>query len=245
MAGHHRRQDPGPRAATGVGDRRRLRAAAVPDRRPLRTVRRHRHLGSRRRVDSRVPAGQRHRLARPGRADGPGPRMSPTGCHAPTSTPSSSTRWSSTSPDAAYLAEVMDNAMELLAPGGTLFIGDVRNHSLQNAFQTGIAVSTAAARRASDAAVIQPARPSTPCSANAELPVRPRSSSPWLTTMPRRPDSTSRSSVAPSDNELSRYRYDVTDAQGSRPGSVTGPAVPSWTGPRARTVRRAAGPAQR
>ena len=40
-------------------------------------------------------------------------------------------------PNAGYLAEVIDNAVDLLAPGGALFIGDVRNHSLQGAFQTG------------------------------------------------------------------------------------------------------------
>ncbi len=44
-------------------------------------------------------------------------------------------------PNAAYLAEVIDNAMELLVPGGTLFIGDVRNQALQNAFQTGIVLA--------------------------------------------------------------------------------------------------------
>ena len=31
--------------------------------------------------------------------------------------------------------------MELLAPGGALFIGDVRNHTLQGAFQTAIALA--------------------------------------------------------------------------------------------------------
>ncbi|MCV7174712.1 class I SAM-dependent methyltransferase, partial [Mycolicibacterium sphagni] len=41
-------------------------------------------------------------------------------------------------PNAAYLAEVLDNAVELLAPGGAVFIGDIRNHTLQGAFQTGV-----------------------------------------------------------------------------------------------------------
>src|SRR4029077_8293924 len=34
-------------------------------------------------------------------------------------------------PSAGYLTEVLAVAMRLLAPGGALFIGDVRNHSLQ------------------------------------------------------------------------------------------------------------------
>ena len=44
-------------------------------------------------------------------------------------------------PNARYLADVIDNAVDLLAPGGTLFIGDVRNHSLQGAFQTAVALA--------------------------------------------------------------------------------------------------------
>src|ERR1700722_2597889 len=55
-------------------------------------------------------------------------------------------------PNGGYLAEIIDSAMELLAPGGTLFIGDVRNHSLQGAFQTAIALARA---RATDPAEIR------------------------------------------------------------------------------------------
>ena len=48
-------------------------------------------------------------------------------------------------PNAGYLAEVIDSAMDLLAPGGAVFIGDVRNHSLQGAFQTAVALARTAA----------------------------------------------------------------------------------------------------
>ncbi|WP_139331236.1 class I SAM-dependent methyltransferase, partial [Mycobacterium sp. IS-1264] len=44
-------------------------------------------------------------------------------------------------PNAPYLAEVIDSAMRLLAPGGSVFVGDVRNHALQGAFQTGVALA--------------------------------------------------------------------------------------------------------
>ena len=44
-------------------------------------------------------------------------------------------------PNAGYLAEVIDNALDLLAPGGALFIGDVRNHTLQGALQTAVALA--------------------------------------------------------------------------------------------------------
>ena len=55
-------------------------------------------------------------------------------------------------PNAGYLAEVIDNAVDLLAPGGALFIGDVRNHTLQGAFQTAVAL---ARTNATDAAEIR------------------------------------------------------------------------------------------
>ena len=43
-------------------------------------------------------------------------------------------------PNAGYLADLIDDAMDLLAPGGSLFIGDVRNHTLQGAFHTAVAL---------------------------------------------------------------------------------------------------------
>ncbi|WP_156736920.1 methyltransferase, partial [Mycobacterium sp. E3298] len=59
-------------------------------------------------------------------------------------------------PNAGYLAEVIDTAMELLAPGGALFIGDIRNHALQGPFQTAIVLTRAgAAAEAAEAAEIR------------------------------------------------------------------------------------------
>ena len=43
-------------------------------------------------------------------------------------------------PSAGYLLDVLATAMRLLAPGGAVFIGDVRNLSLLRAFTTGIIV---------------------------------------------------------------------------------------------------------
>src|SRR5262249_51655920 len=40
-------------------------------------------------------------------------------------------------PSAAYLLDVLAAALRLLAPGGALFVGDVRNLSLLRAFTTG------------------------------------------------------------------------------------------------------------
>ena len=47
-------------------------------------------------------------------------------------------------PNARYLADLIGDAMDLLAPGGSLFIGDVRNHTLQGAFHTAVALARTA-----------------------------------------------------------------------------------------------------
>ena len=55
-------------------------------------------------------------------------------------------------PNGGYLADLLDQAIDLLAPGGSLFIGDVRNHTLQGAFQTAVAL---ARTTSSDAAEVR------------------------------------------------------------------------------------------
>ncbi|WP_035796832.1 non-ribosomal peptide synthetase [Kitasatospora mediocidica] len=47
-------------------------------------------------------------------------------------------------PDAGYLAQVVDRCLDLLAPGGTLFVGDVRNLHTERALQAGVACERAA-----------------------------------------------------------------------------------------------------
>lgn len=44
-------------------------------------------------------------------------------------------------PNKEYLAALIDKALDLLAPGGALFIGDVRNHSLHRTLQTAVALA--------------------------------------------------------------------------------------------------------
>ncbi|WP_459758658.1 hypothetical protein, partial [Mycobacterium riyadhense] len=41
-------------------------------------------------------------------------------------------------PSAGYLLDVLDSALGLLAPGGAIFLGDVRNLTLLETFSTGI-----------------------------------------------------------------------------------------------------------
>ena len=80
---------------------------------------------------------QRPGAGRPGRAALPGRRRDRRAARPATSTPSSSTRSSSTSRASTTCTEVIRGALDLLAPGGALFVGDVRNLRLARAFQTG------------------------------------------------------------------------------------------------------------
>ena len=118
-------------------------------------------------------------------------------------------------PNAAYLGEVIDNAMELLAPGGTLFIGDVRNHSLQNAFQTGIVLARHAAAGL-DAAVIRQ-RVQHAVLGEPELLLAPEFFTGWADSHVAASGVDIQVKRGTSDNELSRYRYDVTIRKGPGP----------------------------
>jgi amino acid adenylation domain-containing protein len=109
-------------------------------------------------------------------------------------------------PNGGYLTDVIDNALDLLAPGGTLFLGDVRNHSLQGAFQTAIAL---ARMTTTDAAEIRQ-RVHRAMLGEPELLLAPEFFTSWAAD---------HASVAGlgievkrglGDNELNRYRYDVT-----------------------------------
>jgi amino acid adenylation domain-containing protein len=109
-------------------------------------------------------------------------------------------------PNGAYLTDVIDNAVDLLAPGGTLFLGDVRNHSLQGALQTAIAL---ARMTTTDAAEIRQ-RVHRAMLGEPELLLAPEFFTSWAAD---------HASVAGlgievkrglGDNELNRYRYDVT-----------------------------------
>jgi acyl carrier protein len=110
-------------------------------------------------------------------------------------------------PSATYLAEVIDTAMGLLAPGGALFIGDVRNHSLQGAFQTGVALARTGADTDTDDIRHRVQRA---VLGEPELMLAPEFFTNWVA------ESTSAAGVdievkrGEADNELTRYRYDVT-----------------------------------
>ncbi|MFJ3306940.1 amino acid adenylation domain-containing protein, partial [Streptomyces sp. NPDC086549] len=113
-------------------------------------------------------------------------------------------------PTAAYLAEVIDRLMGLLAPGGTLFIGDVRNLRLLRSLTTAVQLhkvvrdnpdtDLATVRRAVEQAL----------RVEKELLVDPD----YFTALPDRLDGLGAVTVqlkrGRHHNELTRYRYDVT-----------------------------------
>jgi amino acid adenylation domain-containing protein/thioester reductase-like protein/non-ribosomal peptide synthase protein (TIGR01720 family) len=120
-------------------------------------------------------------------------------------------------PNAAYLAEVLDKAMDLLAPGGAVFIGDVRNHTLQEAFQTGIALArsggnssaptTGSAPKMEAADIRRKVRHA--MLGEAELLLAPEFFTDWAANRPSAGGLDIQVKRGLADNELNRYRYDV------------------------------------
>ena len=117
--------------------------------------------------------------------------------------------------------------MELLAPGGSLFIGDVRNLNLQSAFQTGIAAGPRHDHRRR--------RPRSangsgaPVLGEPELLLAPEFFTTWAAGQPvgcrgRHP----RSNAVGPTTSCNRYRYDVTLHKAPAPARSVA-AVPGWT----------------
>ena len=97
--------------------------------------------------------------------------------------------------------------MDLLAPGGTLFLGDVRNHSLQGAFQTAVALARTTAT--TDAAEIRQ-RVQRAMLSESELLLAPEFFTTWAADHPSVAGLDIEVKRGLADNELNRYRYDVT-----------------------------------
>ncbi|MFG2026730.1 amino acid adenylation domain-containing protein [Streptomyces sp. NPDC048825] len=100
-------------------------------------------------------------------------------------------------PSIDYLTSVIQGAMELLAPGGALFVGDVRNLRLARTFQTEIQLARGVSGDALGKAVERGLR------LEKELLVDPD----YFTTLGYGVDL--RTKRARHHNELSRYRYDA------------------------------------
>jgi SAM-dependent methyltransferase len=111
-------------------------------------------------------------------------------------------------PNAGYLAEVIDNAVELLVPGGTLFVGDVRNHTLHGALQTAIAL---ARTNTTDTAEIRQ-RVHRAMVSETELLLAPEFFTTWAAEHPSVAGVDIEVKRGAADNELNRYRYAHTGA---------------------------------
>ncbi len=129
-------------------------------------------------------------------------------------------------PGAAYLSELIDNAMDLLTPGGALFIGDIRNLTLQGAFQTGVAFARASGE---DGAEIRQ-RVHRAIVSEPELLVAPEFFTAWAAARSTATGLDIQVKRGSHDNELNRYRYDVVVHKGPRPARSLA-LVPSrtWT----------------
>ncbi|MBV8789191.1 MAG: amino acid adenylation domain-containing protein, partial [Mycobacterium sp.] len=130
-------------------------------------------------------------------------------------------------PNAGYLAEVIDTVMDLLAPGGAVFIGDVRNHALQGAFQTAIALARSGG---GDTAEIRQ-RVRHAMLGETELLLAPEFFTTWADARPAAGGLDIRIKRGSADNELNQYRYDVVIHKAAGPvRSVAAEPTWAWAG---------------
>ncbi|MCB9442240.1 MAG: methyltransferase [Mycolicibacterium sp.] len=110
-------------------------------------------------------------------------------------------------PSAGYLLDVLDVAMTMLAPGGALFLGDVRNLSLLSAFTTKVVCTDADAERETAAAVRERIRRE--MLDEQELLLSPE----FFAALPQRIPAIAAVDIQLKNmgaiNELSSYRYEV------------------------------------
>ncbi|MEJ8277563.1 amino acid adenylation domain-containing protein [Pseudonocardia spirodelae] len=124
-------------------------------------------------------------------------------------------------PGPEYLTDVLRRAAALLAPGGAVFVGDVRHAGLLRTFRAGVTAARAAGaepaalRRALDGAVAW----------EGELLCGPE----FFTTLDGFAADV-RIKRARAHDELSRYRYDVVLRPGAAPAADPGAVALSWEG---------------
>lgn len=109
-------------------------------------------------------------------------------------------------PDLGYLRSVLRRAVELVAAGGRIFVGDVRNLQLLEPFHASVQIEKAGSGlsvRHIKARVAQAAE------FDKELVIDPRFFADLPKDLPRISDVTIQIKRGESDNELTRYRYDV------------------------------------
>ncbi|MYW06695.1 class I SAM-dependent methyltransferase, partial [Streptomyces sp. SID3343] len=130
-------------------------------------------------------------------------------------------------PNAGYLEQVVSNAMRALAPGGALFIGDVRNPRLLRTFAA--AVHTARAEDPTDTAAIRRAVEQS-LVLEKELLVDPEYFTALAHHIPDLAGIDIQLKRGTAHNELTRYRYDTTLYKtGITPYPLTDTPTRPWT----------------
>ncbi|PTH90221.1 hypothetical protein C9J60_04460 [Streptomyces sp. A244] len=129
-------------------------------------------------------------------------------------------------PNAGYLSSVLRDALDLLRPGGALFVGDVRNLRLKRALDT--AVQLAHSGPDADAGALRRAVDQRTAQEN-ELLVDPEFFHALTEAEAERCDGVDiQVKTGRYDNELSRYRYDVVLHKRSGRAALSVAGAPSW-----------------
>jgi amino acid adenylation domain-containing protein len=133
-------------------------------------------------------------------------------------------------PSIDYLLRVIEQAVDVVAPGGAIFIGDVRNLDLLEAFHTSVELF-----RANDAITTEELRERVRnrVAAESELTISPAFFAAMPAHLPRIDWAEVSLKRGRADNELTRFRYDVTlrlrsSSRATEPGA---PVTPIEWGP--------------
>jgi amino acid adenylation domain-containing protein/non-ribosomal peptide synthase protein (TIGR01720 family) len=128
-------------------------------------------------------------------------------------------------PDETYLERVLEGAATMVRPGGAIFVGDVRNHALLEAFHTSVELA-----RASDDVTIDELRHRirVRMAAEQELLVDPAWFDRFAATNGRVTHVAARPRRGHTDTELTRFRYDVVLTVDGRRPMVTPRSCLEW-----------------
>lgn len=129
-------------------------------------------------------------------------------------------------PNLAYLTQVLENAINIVNPGGRIFVGDVRSLPLHSAFALSVELF-----QAPDDLTIEELRNriGRRRERDPELVLSPA----FFTSLQSRFEKISRVEIelrtGRSDNEMTRYRYNAVLRIGDEPGTATDIAFLDWT----------------
>ena len=139
-------------------------------------------------------------------------------------------------PDVAYLRAVLTDAISLVAPGGTVVVGDIRHAGLHNAYCRW-------AERAADPDATEPEladRAARRAAREEELLVDPPALAAVVAGAPRDIEVAVHAKTMRAATELTRYRYDAVLHVDSAP-CPEDPTPAAWDGPRRRPARHPPG----